>query len=59
MHMLKSIISHNKPDYCLVAFDTHKPTFRHEKFDFYKDGRSETPEELKIQLQKDLGKLND
>ena len=28
-NMLRSIISHNKPDYCLVAFETHKPTFRH------------------------------
>ena len=49
-NMLKSIVSHNKPDYCLVAFDTHKPTFRHEQYDFYKKGRKETPSELLTQF---------
>lgn len=58
-NMLRSIISHNKPDYCLVAFDTHKPTFRHEKYDSYKAGRKETPQELLTQfpLAKELLKL--
>ena len=49
-NMLKSIISHNKPDYCLVAFDTHKPTFRHIKYDDYKAGRKETPNDLLTQF---------
>ena len=58
-NMLRSIITHNRPDYCLVAFDTHKPTFRHEKYDNYKAGRKETPSELLTQfpLAKDLLKL--
>lgn len=58
-NMLRSIISHNKPDYCLVAFDTHKPTFRHEKYDNYKAGRKETPMELLTQfpLAKELLRL--
>ena len=58
-NMLRSIINHNKPDYCLVAFDTHKPTFRHEKYDDYKAGRKETPKELLTQfpLAKELLKL--
>ena len=49
-NMIRSILNNNKPDYCLVAFDTHKPTFRHEKFDVYKAGRKETPSELLIQF---------
>lgn len=49
-NMIRSILNNNKPDYCLVAFDTHKPTFRHEKFDIYKAGRKETPNELLIQF---------
>lgn len=49
-NMLKSIVLHNKPDYCLVAFDTHKPTFRHEKYQDYKAGRKETPKELLTQF---------
>ncbi len=49
-NMLRSIVAHNKPDYCLVAFDTHKPTFRHEKYDEYKAGRKETPIDLLTQF---------
>lgn len=35
-----------KPDYCAVAFDVKKPTFRHEFYTEYKAGRHATPEEL-------------
>ena len=35
-----------KPDYCAVAFDVKKPTFRHEFYSEYKAGRHATPEEL-------------
>ena len=35
-----------KPDYCAVAFDVKKPTFRHEFYAEYKAGRHATPEEL-------------
>ncbi len=48
-NMINKIITEEKPTYIVVAFDKGK-TFRHEKYDFYKDGRSETPEELKIQF---------
>ncbi|MBR6690645.1 MAG: DNA polymerase I [Bacilli bacterium] len=48
-NMINKIVSEEKPNYIVVAFDKGK-TFRHEKFDFYKDGRSETPEELKVQF---------
>jgi len=34
----------------LVAFDTAKPTFRHQKLDSYKDGRKAMPEEFRPQI---------
>ncbi len=50
-NMINKIITEEKPVYMIVAFDKGK-TFRHTKYDNYKDGRSETPEELKIQFPK-------
>jgi DNA polymerase-1 len=49
VNMMNKIIAEEKPVYMLVAFDKGK-TFRHDKFDFYKGGRSETPDELKMQF---------
>ena len=49
VNMINKIIAEDKPDYMLVAFDIGK-TFRHDKYDCYKGGRSETPDELKIQF---------
>jgi len=48
-NMINKIILEEKPTYILVAFDKGK-TFRHEKYDFYKGGRGETPDELKVQF---------
>ena len=47
--MLNKIIAEENPTYMAVAFDIGK-NFRKEKYDFYKEGRIETPEELKIQM---------
>lgn len=47
--MMNKIIEEEKPTYIMVAFDKGK-TFRHDKYDFYKQGRIETPEELKMQF---------
>lgn len=47
--MINKVISDEKPEYILVAFDIGK-TFRHEKYKEYKDGRAETPNELKMQF---------
>ena len=47
--MINKIISEENPTYMAVAFDIGK-NFRKEKYDFYKDGRIETPNELKIQM---------
>jgi len=49
VNMINKIIQEEKPVYMIVAFDKGK-TFRHEKYDFYKGGRSETPDELKMQF---------
>ena len=49
VNMINKIIDEEKPEYMLVAFDKGK-TFRHEKYENYKDGRLETPDELKLQF---------
>ena len=49
VNMIHKIINEEKPEYVLVAFDKGK-TFRHEEYDGYKDGRVETPDELKKQF---------
>lgn len=48
-NMINKIVEEEKPTRMIVAFDKGK-TFRHEKYDFYKGGRSETPDELKQQF---------
>ncbi len=50
--MLIKIIQDLKPDYVVACYDLPEPTFRHEVFKEYKDGRKETEPELKTQLQK-------
>jgi len=48
-NMINKIILEEKPIYMIVAFDKGK-TFRHDKYDDYKAGRIETPDELKKQF---------
>ena len=47
--MMNKIIAEEKPSYMAVAFDIGK-NFRKEEYDFYKEGRIDTPHELKIQM---------
>ena len=47
--MINKIIEEEKPEYMVVAFDIGK-NFRKEKYDFYKEGRHETPDDLKAQM---------
>lgn len=47
--MINKIIADENPTYMAVAFDIGK-NFRKEEFDFYKEGRMTTPDELKIQM---------
>ena len=49
INMINKIIKEEQPSYILVAFDKGK-TFRHDKYDFYKDGRNATPDDLKMQF---------
>lgn len=49
VNMINKIISEEKPMYMAVAFDIGK-TFRHEKYDYYKGKRDNTPDELKEQF---------
>jgi len=49
-NMLIKAVEDHKPDYLLVAFDAHGPTFRHERYKEYKSHRDEAPEELKLQF---------
>lgn len=49
VNMINKILEEEKPNYVIVAFDCGK-TFRHEKYENYKGGRIETPDELKKQF---------
>ena len=48
-NMINKIVLEEKPTHMIVAFDKGK-TFRHDKYETYKDGRMETPDELKVQF---------
>lgn len=49
INMMNKIIFEEEPSYIMVAFDRGK-TFRHDKYESYKAGRKEIPEELKEQF---------
>ena len=51
INMMNKIIKEENPSYIMVAFDKGK-TFRHDKYEEYKAGRSAVPEELKLQFPK-------
>ena len=47
--MMNKIIEEEQPEYMAVAFDIGK-NFRKQKYETYKDGRAQTPDELKQQM---------
>ena len=49
INMLNKIIKEENPEYIMVAFDKGK-NFRNDLYDNYKDGRIETPNDLKVQF---------
>ena len=57
INMINKIITEEKPEYMMVAFDKGK-TFRHEKYDTYKGTRAETPDDLikQFKLSRDICK---
>ena len=50
LNILFKILDEEKPDYLVVTFDEHAPTFRHEMYDAYKGTRKPMPEELREQI---------
>ena len=49
VNMINKIINEEKPEYMMIAFDKGH-NFRRDMYDGYKDGRNETPGDLKIQF---------
>lgn len=49
--ILLSLEEKYSPDSIIVAFDVHKPTFRHEMYEGYKAGRKSPPSELIEQFE--------
>ncbi|MCR4791885.1 MAG: DNA polymerase I [Lachnospiraceae bacterium] len=50
LNIFFKLLDEEKPDYVVVAFDEHAPTFRHEIFAEYKGTRKPMPEELRQQV---------
>ncbi len=49
-NMLLKTMEDVKPDLAAVVFDAPGPTFRHEAYEAYKEGRQPTPPDFKVQL---------
>lgn len=49
INMINKILEEEKPEYMAVAFDIGK-NFRKAKYDFYKEGRNKTPQDLIDQM---------
>ncbi len=50
VNMLLRVIAEKKPTHMLVAFDRKEPTFRHQMYDGYKQGRKPMPDDLVPQV---------
>jgi DNA polymerase-1 len=50
--MILKIITDLKPDYIIAAYDLPKPTYRHDVYKDYKQGRAKTDDALILQLEK-------
>ena len=50
INMINKIVNDENPTHMMIAFDKGK-TFRHTKYENYKGGRSETPDDLKVQFE--------
>ena len=56
--MLIKIIRELKPDYIIACYDLPKPTFRHEIYNKYKDGRKKTKDDLVSQIKQSRNIFN-
>lgn len=50
LNIMFKILDEEKPEYLVVAFDVHHPTFRHTMYSEYKGTRKSMPEELLAQV---------
>ncbi len=50
MNILFRILDEEHPDYLVVTFDEHAPTFRHKMYEAYKGTRKPMPDELREQM---------
>lgn len=50
LNILFKILEEEKPEYLIVAFDVHAPTFRHKMYDQYKGTRKPMAQELRQQV---------
>ena len=50
LNILFRILNEENPDFLVVAFDVHEPTFRHKMYSEYKGTRKGMPDELKQQV---------
>ena len=49
-NMLLKLIREEQPTHVALAFDLDTPTFRHQSYQAYKDGREKSPEEFRGQI---------
>lgn len=52
LKMVLRLLDEARPDYALVALDSHAPTFRHDADATYKANRPEAPDDMKIQARR-------
>lgn len=50
LNIMFKVLEEENADYCIVAFDVNKPTFRHKMYAEYKGTRKPMPEELRQQV---------
>ena len=50
LNIMFKILEEEKPEYLMVAFDVHAPTFRHKMYEEYKGTRKPMAEELRQQV---------
>ena len=50
LNIMFRILNEENPDFLVVAFDVHEPTFRHKMYEQYKGTRKGMPDELKEQM---------
>ena len=50
LNIMFRILNEESPEFLVVAFDVHEPTFRHKMYEAYKGTRKGMPDELRQQM---------